>query len=347
MPHSLKRPLTILLIGLLSGCATPPWLKDVWDRPHYEEVELTQDEHVRLGYLARYLAESDTRAKLESQILQTDYVRQWDAGDYSTATSMATDAVQGQIASDLGAELGAVVLVLGLMSGDGSMEYISQAFLPAEIDGEIIPSVKAARIATNALIRKRLEQVATALDTTLECVQGCDNHPDSIFTLKLPANKPDERFIYWPADIVITVDVGGLTAVSPKDPVSSLVGFPVAWKTQPGNSAAVRLYSNGSYDKNGQLEFEPNPGNRKIDPIVKHDMEPTALGLSILRTVYSDAHLLWGSQSMHPGMIFFDDQVHGFISNGRVAFVNQKVEITRLAPGNPGHVPATSHEEQK
>lgn len=325
-----KACLTVLLIGLLSGCATPPWLKDVWDRPHYEKVELTQDEHIRLGYLARYLADSDTRAKLESQVLQTEYVRQWNASDYSTTTSMATDAIKGQIASDLGAELGMAVLVLGLMSGDGSMEYVSQAFLPAAIDGQTIETVKAARIATNALIRKRLELVAGALNTTLECVQGCDGHPDSVYTMQLPAQKPDPRFIYWPADIVVTVDVGGMSAVSAADPISSLIGFPVAWKSQPGNSAAVRIYSNGSYDDNGQLEFKPNPGNRKIDPIVKHDLEPTALGLSILRTLYSDTQLIWGSQSLHPDMIFFDDQVYGFLSNGKVDFVNHKVDINKL-----------------
>tara|TARA_R110001599_G_scaffold349411_1_gene577757 strand:- start:5171 stop:6223 length:1053 start_codon:yes stop_codon:yes gene_type:complete len=320
----------VLLIVLLSGCATPPWLKDVWNTPDYERAKLTQDEHIRLGYLARYLSDSDTRVKLESKVLNTEYVRQWGAHDYSTNTSMATDVFKGKVSSDLGVGLGAAVLVLGLISGDGSMEYVSQAFLPAEVEGQVIGSVKEARLATSALFRKRLELVAEALDTKLECVQGCENHPDSIYTLRLPANKPNERFIYWPKDIVVTIDVGGATAVSPDDPVSSLVGFPVAWKTLPGNSAEVRLYSEGSYDVNGKLEFESNSGGRKIDPMVRHNIEKTALGLSILKAIYSDTQMIWGSQELHPGMIFFDGAVYGFLSNSREEFINQRVDIKRL-----------------
>lgn len=321
----------VFLSVLLYGCATPPWLKDVWKTPDHERVELTQDEYLRLGYLARYLADSDTRAKLESKVLNTEYVRQWGAHDYSTNTSMASDVFIGKVSSDLGAGLGAAILVLGLISGDGSMEYVSQAFLPAEVEGQIIGSVKEARLATSVLLRKRLELVAEALGTKLECAQGCENHPDSIYTLRLPANKPDERFIYWPKDIVVTIDVGGATAVPKDDPISSLIGFPVAWKTLPGNSAEVRLYSEGTYDVNGKLEFEPNPGGRKIDPAVRHNIEKTALGLSILRTIYSDTQMIWGSQEFHPGMIFFNGAVHGFVSNGREEFVNLRIKIDALA----------------
>ncbi|MAP31355.1 MAG: hypothetical protein CMG81_02210 [Marinobacter sp.] len=322
--------LSLIFVLLLSGCATPPWLKDAWATPEYQEADLTHDEQIRLGYLARYLADSDTRAKLESEILKTDYVRQWDTYDYATTTSMATDVIEGQIASDLGAGLGAAVMVVGLLSGDGSMDYISQAFLPAEIEGHVIDSVKDARIAVNDLIRHRLESIAETLGTKLECAKGCSNHPDSIFVLRLPPDRSNEQFIYWPSDIVITVDVGGATAVSQDDPISSLVGFPVAWKTQPGNSAEIRLYSEGSYDSNGQLAFEANSAGRKINPIVKYDLEQTALGRAILTEVYSDTRLIRGSQKTHPHMVFFNGEVYGFISNFNENFVNKTVDVLPL-----------------
>ncbi|MGM0766458.1 MAG: hypothetical protein ACQEV6_00375 [Pseudomonadota bacterium] len=327
-----KTSITVLLTALFSGCATSPWLKDAWDTPQYEDANLTQDEQVRLGYLARYLSESDTRAKLESQILKTEYVHQWGVSDYSTTASMAGDAFKGQVASDLGAEFGAAVLVLGLMAGDGSMEYISQAFLPAEKDGVLIKSAKEAKLATNALIRERLERVAMTLDTSLECIQGCDNHADSIYVMQLSSETPDESFIYWPSDIVVTVDVGGAVAVDPDDPISSLTGFQVAWKTLPGNSAEVRLYSEGTYDASGELAFKPNRGGRKIDPMVRHNIEKTALGQSILKSVYADTQMIWGSQDLHPGMIFFDGDVYGFRTNGRTGFVDQRVDIEALTP---------------
>lgn len=93
---------TLFLMTLLGGCATPPWLKDSWNYPDYEDAGFSPDEQIRLGYLARYLADTNTRAKLESEVLQTEYVRQWTASDYSTTTSMAVDLVEGQVASDLG-----------------------------------------------------------------------------------------------------------------------------------------------------------------------------------------------------------------------------------------------------
>jgi hypothetical protein len=315
---------------LLAGCATPPWLKDVWNQPDYEDAGFTRDEQVRLGYLARYLADTNTRVKLESEVLQTEYVRQWTAVDYSTMTSMGTDLVEGQIASDLGAELGAAVLVLGLLSGDGSMDYISQAFLPAQVNGRVIGSAAEAQMAAHALIQDRLEAVAAGFGSRLQCVRGCDT-PDSVYVLRLPSERPHEQFVYWPADIVITVNVGAAEAVADADPVSSLLGFPVAWKTLPGNSARIRLYSEGTYDAGGQLQFEPAPAGQMPEPVVRYRLESTALGRTILTRICSDRQLLWGTQRSAPGMVFFEGDIYGFIGNGRPDFINKRVALPVMA----------------
>lgn len=94
---------------LLSGCVSDPWMKDVSVRLPATSFD-NQDEQIRIGYLARYLADADARARLESRVLETEYVRQWDAVDHSTFTSMSADLAVGQFGSAAGDALGASVL---------------------------------------------------------------------------------------------------------------------------------------------------------------------------------------------------------------------------------------------
>jgi len=318
------------LVTLLTGCASSPWLKDALNNPDYKDAEMTDDQLTRVAFFGRYLAEENTRAEIELAILKTEYVRQWTTAEKSTNASMAGDAIVGDISSDLGLTFGVATTMLGILSGDGSMEYVSQAFLPTEVNGKTIKNAKEAKIATNALIRGRLQKASDLLGAELTCVQGCDQRSDSIFTMQLPAQNPSPAFIYWPPDLVITVDVGGATEVDPDSVLPELLGFPVAWKTVPGNSAEIRIYSEGEYTAEGELKYEPNPGNRKIDPMVKYKMEGTALGAAIMRTVYEEERLLWGTQEEAPGMLFLNGKVYGFVGNGRPDFIRYKVDVPSL-----------------
>ena len=44
----------------------------------------------------------------------------------------------------------------------------------------------------------------------------------------------------------------------------------------------------------------------------------------ILADIYTDSKLIWGTQKLHPSMVFFEGRVWGFISNSRVDFVEEK-----------------------
>ena len=333
MSHPLRRCTKIAifsLVTLMTGCASSPWLKDALHNPDYKDAEMTDDQLTRVAFFGRYLAEENTQAEIESAILKTEYVRQWTTAEKSTNASMAGDAIAGEISSDLGLTLGVTTMMLGILSGDGSLDYVSQAFLPAEWNGKTITNAKEAKIATNALIRERLQKASDLLGAQLTCVQGCDQRSDSVFTMQLPVQNPSPAFIYWPSDLVITVDVGGASEVDPDSVLPELLGFPVAWKTLPGNSAEIRIYSEGEYTAEGELKYEPNPGNRKIDPMVKYKMEGTALGSAIMRTIYEEERLVWGTQKEAPGMLFLNGEVYGFVGNGRPDFIKYKVDIPSL-----------------
>jgi hypothetical protein len=320
----------LAMVSLIAGCASSPWLKVALDNPDYEDAAMTEDEHTRAAFFGRYLAEENTRSEIESAILETEYVHKWTTAEKSTNASMAGDAIAGEISSDLGLTLGVTTMMLGILSGDGSMDYVSQAFLPAEVNGKTITNAKEAKIAANTLIRGRLKKASDLLGADLNCVQGCDQRSDSVFTMQLPAESPSSAFIYWPSDLVITVDVGGATAVGSNSVLPELLGFPIAWKTLPGNSAEIRIYSEGEYTTKGELKYEPNPGNRKIDPMVKYKMEGTALGAAIMKTIYEEERLIWGTQEEAPGMLFLDGKVYGFVGNGRPDFVSYNVRIPSL-----------------
>lgn len=144
----------------MSGCASSPWLKDALNNPDYKDAEMTDDQFTGVAFFGCYLAEENTRAEIESAILKTEYVRQWTTAEKSTNASMAGDAIAGEISSDLGLTLGVTTMMLGILSGDGSLDYVSQAFLPAEWNGKTITNAKEAKIATNALIRGRLQKAS-------------------------------------------------------------------------------------------------------------------------------------------------------------------------------------------
>src|SRR5690606_20073897 len=91
-PASMKHLVTVPALALsllLSGCSSDPWSRDTMARVPSESLRANKDEQIRMGYLARYLAEPNTRARLEGMVLETKYVTQWTASEYATATSLA------------------------------------------------------------------------------------------------------------------------------------------------------------------------------------------------------------------------------------------------------------------
>lgn len=314
-----------LMLALISGCSFSPYIKDSVDNPEVKEAELTEDEYLRIGYLARYLAETDVRQKLSAKISETEYVREWDYVDYSIASSMTTDLVVGQIASDLGAEIGTAVFVAGLLSGDGSMEEVSQMFLPAEMDGEPLETPEQARAAGVKLVRNRLENIAEKLGSQLACEFGC-GQPYAIYSIQLPEEPfSDDSYIYWPKDIVITVDLTEFVSVEEGDPVSALVGFPVAWKTEPGNTAFLRMVTEPGYLEDGSIElYEVGDSGRKAVSAWRR-LYGTKLGLSIRRSLHHDTKWIWGIERGHPSLVYFDGEGYGYTINSRIDFIDKIV----------------------
>lgn len=317
---------------LLSGCVSDPWMKDVSVRLPTTSFD-NQDEQIRIGYLARYLADADARARLESRVLETEYVRQWDAVDHSTFTSMSADLAVGQFGSAAGDALGASVLVLGMLSGDGSLKYISQAFMPDEFDGKPLRTSEEVRGALMTMMDRRLQSVAGALSAKLACFYGCESS-NRIYRMVLGGQVLASRYPYLPEQFLVAVNIGEVEAVTSTDPISALVGFPVKWKTQQGNSASVRMFDKPALLTRGALEIARD-SNGFVSPVGWRSMDHTTIGTQIIATLYASPQLIWGAQRGLPNRIFYNGHAYGFISNGRPEFVNKRLSVPLLPVTGP------------
>ena len=322
----------LLVAALLSGCMfSDPYLKDVMARTSTASSLKDRDEQVRIGYLARHLAKTDARASLVREVQKTSYVRQWDAIDSSTTASMATDLVVGQMGSDLGAVVGGAVLALELLGGDGSMRYISQAFLPDTLGETRLDSEEAAHGALIEMMDNRLKSVADILGAEIECRHGCDS-AHRVYRITLDEIKLGEYYEYLPKEIYASLNVSEPVKVEATDPVTALVGFPVAWKTPLGDTASVRLHDElvmvAKPEAADQI-FEADNGF--VLPSSRRPTDHSTIGTQIIAAIYDSPYLIWGSSRGSPSRIFYNGQAYGFIGSGRFNFVDRLLEVAPLA----------------
>jgi hypothetical protein len=79
-----------------------------------------------------------------------------------------------------------------------------------------------------------LEQVAEKLGSELSCEFGC-GEPYAIYSIRLPETSVSgESYVYWPKDIVITVDLLEFVPVAKDDPVS-------AWRRLYGTKLGLSI----------------------------------------------------------------------------------------------------------
>ena len=324
-------PLLLVIALILSGCVfSDPYMKDVMTRTSTASSLKDADEQIRIGYMARYLAKTNTRAQLESRVLKTSYVRQWDAIDSSTTASMATDLIVGQVGSNLGGAVGGAFLALELLGGDGSMRYVSQAFLPETLGEKQLDTEEAAHDALVEMMDARLMSVADKLGADIECKHGCES-AHRVYRITLDELKLGAQYKYLPKEIFASLNVRRPVKVEASDPISALVGFPVAWQTPPGDTASFRLQDELvmlAKPEDADVIVETESG--WVLPSARRPTDHSTIGVQIIATIYNSPYLLWGSSRNSPSIIFYDGQAYGYISNGRPDFVSRLLDVAPL-----------------
>jgi hypothetical protein len=327
---NMKNPFVIGLLAL-AGCTAiidDPWYTDTIANPDRIKLE-NETEKLKINYLARYLMEGDDRDELTAEVSQSEIVQRWGALEYSTASSMATDAVVGDLGSPLGRDIGGTVLVAGMVLGeifDGSMDNVSQAWLPEEIDGQTLDTAEAA----NDFLVKHTYQKAKALAEKLawsfECVFNCDGM-NQIFLISRPKTDNTQRqYIYVPEHIVVVTNIVPVEPVKPDDPISALLNLPVKWRTPVGDSYRFHLYADPIFNDDGSMKVLTNEETGISYPAVNRRVITTHLGRDILRFVHDTELTLMGTADTHPKLIFHNGKIYSYITNGNTRMVKWAIE---------------------
>ena len=179
-------------VFLLAGCAAKSPVMQ--DRAAWERVPIAdKEEQLRLSYLARYMIEVDERAELEQLVKQSPVYQGWQRSDTVSSLMLKSDLTSSADNSLLGNKLATGIAVGGFVWDslvDGSMDRISQAYLPAQLNGIDLDSKEKANKALLALVAEQLSKAAQSFGWQLECVQGCDSR-NQIYLIRNTAEALD------------------------------------------------------------------------------------------------------------------------------------------------------------
>lgn len=308
----------IICIVFLSGCASDPYFNDFVNNP--ERVELnSQDQSMRISYLSRYLLESDDRAKLESEISNSEYVKSWGAGEYSTLTSMATDIHLGQIGSSSGKALGNSVFIGGVVLGeifDGQYDQVGQIFLPKDVDGTQLETLEQAEAFVSEMLSKKIKVFAENNGYQVSCILECESL-NQIFGLSSEQNTRI-GYHYWPADIAISTYVKGLKEAPENHARDAMLGFNAKWQSDYGES--LLIYTYGDFYRGDSKEVKIRDRGYKFVGFGK-DLNEVKVGRDIRKAIFDNPYMLLGDSDVYPSQIFYDGEIYGFIGTSKRDFV--------------------------
>jgi hypothetical protein len=241
--------------ALLSGCASMS--DDPMKRAAFSDRETIEvDSHfdnAKLARIGRELLEPRARSEASKVLDNADLDVPWNGHQYSTLTSIATDAALGKVGSSLGAGLGSAVFVASLFTGDGSISNDSGVYLPPVLDGVELDTAEKARSTFSQLIRNKIVTAAEEYGFRADCVFGCSaksNNTAYHFVLQPGTMKHDHQ----PLDVGVSFYLGELTDAG-KDGVlhSAAVGHPVKWVSKEKHTAFVVINRIDELDEYGNV----------------------------------------------------------------------------------------------
>jgi hypothetical protein len=310
-----------------SGCSSSPWFKDVTTRP--DTHDLDDDKlSLKLSYIARYMMEDDNRNNLLNEINKTSIFHDYSLLHTSTLAQAGTDLAVGQFGSQLGSQVGLAVVGAGLVFGeifDGSMDIVSQAYLPEIFEGELLDSQDKANKALSRFTLSRFQKIAEQNDWTFECVYGCDGL-NQIFIITLQENQISSQYIYRPIEIAIKTILWPMVEAKSNDPISAMVGFPVKWKTPPGNTYLIGVFAEFIYDENGKVKVSRNEELNFSYPWAKVDLNETHLGRDILRKFHDTPYTFMGNKDVYPKLMIYEGAAYSLYTNSKERMINRVIE---------------------
>lgn len=324
--------ITPLVFIILTGCSTlindPVFQSRIRDF----DTKKIEDENIsyRIGWLGQYLLEPHIRkeiaTKLSENTVQIKSLLEQNINnplDVSLGGQMLTDLAVGDIGSSLGNTVGTGLFVAGgvisLLSGDGSIDYVSGINLPEKFEGNYLETAEQAQTAALSLIDQQLINASQELGYSAKCVYQCDISPRAYHLKKLNITGT-VNWIYEPEEIAVYVGEIKMLKVEETQFLDSLaVGFKVAWRTEYGNTAVIRLISDPTLDKNNNIVINhPDPNDPKLVSFRgKHALFSTDIGDAFNRAIHNTPYTFTGSSDDHPKALYYNGDVYKFGLNSR------------------------------
>ncbi len=331
MINYLKLMTIILFIANLIACKAleDPIYKDVsrnnWTMPEKEPVK-DKEEIIKAAIIGKFMLDSQARHDLFMEIESVPFSFKVGksgfetASDLSTGVQMTTDLFTGTVGSGQGQALGLAVGVAALtfsaFSDDGSHDVTSGIFLPAEMDGVKIDTPAQAMLIARQMVNDKIQTIAQKMNFSAACVEGC-NQARSTYQLKnldYKASTNPERYI--PKEIGIYVSISPFVENEDLSKYDSLAtGFKVKWMTENINGFQFVMASDNSFNNTDVKFIEGEDGLPTIFGDLRFSR--TELGRKITRTLHNTPHTFFGSSKTFFDVLYFNDRVYNFYSNGR------------------------------
>lgn len=333
MPH-MPKFLVIALTLAMTGCASMtsnPWLKEALTRP--ETSKLSSDaERTRLSFIGSAMMEKDDRIKLFAEVANRTAKSGWGAFESSTFAQMTTDAIVGDLGSQVGSDVGMAVFAGAAVFGaifDGSMDRASQIWLPTVVNGRPIRTVEDANRAADEAMHNKITGVAKTLGWSVQCLTRCPSD-NQIVALRRPADQANPGYEYWPSEVIAVTSRMSMEPVPAEHPIRAVLGKNVAWQSPHGNTAFIELYSGAKRDSSGQIKILKADDSEYRYPFVTEDLSKTHLGRDLQRLLHVDGLSFVGSKDTSPNTLVYGGQIYGFWSNSDTRMISMRVDEANL-----------------
>lgn len=334
MKKILQQFMTVASLSLLFGCANSPQMRD---NSAFERVPLTDDEEiVRVSYLARYMIEEDERAELVQKLRQSESYKSWQRSDSVTGLMAASDLTNNTDSSLLGNKLATGIAVGGFIWDsmiDGSMDRVSQAFLPEVLDGDVLDTAEKAHQALVDMLQTTMKEAADSFGWQLECVHGC-NGANQVYLVRNVSETLGD-YPFKPTNVCMQTHFTTLKPVKELNLINSVLDFKAGWATADGNTFVFNAATECKLDSEGKLELGSVMSKGKEvyypegTPNSLH-LLGSRLGRDFYKKLFSNPYWTYGNQKIYPKVFFYNGKAYSFILNSNALLIKKELINTSV-----------------
>tara|TARA_Y100001970_G_scaffold152213_1_gene186411 strand:+ start:12405 stop:13394 length:990 start_codon:yes stop_codon:yes gene_type:complete len=317
--------LSSLLLGACASMSDDPMKRAAFADKTTVTLE-SKLENAKLAWIARELLEPDARREAAKLIADADIDVPWGKNEYSTLSSMATDAFVGEVGSSMGAHVGGAVMLAGLLTGDGSIPNDSGVYLPPILDGIELDTAMKAQTVYATTLREKINAAAEQYGYTAICLHGCEQN--SINTAYHLIQKPSvtPQFDHQPEEMGISFFIGELEESTEEVVIDSkATGLPVKWVSKENNSALLlinRIDEKGEDGKPILYKADRTDGDFRL---VKGHLwlQRTPFGRALMRDILNNPYHYVGGDFMR--MLAYDGELYEFFTNGNINVFDERI----------------------